>query len=270
MTSSPGSETIPDDVSRNKRQRDFLVVVPYFNESSGIRTTLGALASQSDTDFGLILVDNGSTDDTSRHVAAFARQHPDLDIETVDEPEKGTGAAADTGFRRGIDRGAQIVARTDADCIPDQDWVRNIKRAFSREPVDLLAGRSEARRDDVRVTGLERFVLLPLLYISVCRFGTLYRFGGGISFAYRLVIGNNMAIRASMYLLCGGFPRTSVATTHEDRVLERRARAAGASVKHKRDVVVYSSVRRIKRYGYLNSIRWYWNHGFHPEVVDVR
>jgi hypothetical protein len=33
---------------------------------------------------------------------------------------------------------------------------------------------------------------------------------------------------------------------------------------------VYNSVRRVKAYGYLNTLRWYRNHGYRARVVDVR
>jgi len=36
------------------------------------------------------------------------------------------------------------------------------------------------------------------------------------------------------------------------------------------DVIVYNSVRRVKAYGYLNTLRWYRNHGYRARVVDVR
>ncbi|HWS32754.1 MAG TPA: glycosyltransferase, partial [Actinoplanes sp.] len=40
------------------------VVVPAYNEAARIGQTLDALAAQTDTDFTLLVVDNGSTDDT--------------------------------------------------------------------------------------------------------------------------------------------------------------------------------------------------------------
>jgi len=39
------------------------VVVPVYNEAVGIRPTLEALEAQTDSDFDVIFVDNGSTDE---------------------------------------------------------------------------------------------------------------------------------------------------------------------------------------------------------------
>jgi hypothetical protein len=38
----------------------------------------------------------------------------------------------------------------------------------------------------------------------------------------------------------------------------------------KRDVVVFNSLRRLRRYGYLKTFLWYWDHKYVPSEVDVR
>ena len=101
--------------------RDLFVVVPFYNEASGIAATLDALAAQSDKDFALVLVDNASSDRSAEVAMAWASTHSDLRIELISEAEKGTGAASDTGFRHAIARGARFIARTDADCLPDSN-----------------------------------------------------------------------------------------------------------------------------------------------------
>src|SRR5690349_7998857 len=98
--------------------RDFFVVVPYYNEAAGMWPTLAALAAQSDTGFSLVLIDNASTDGGAEVAARFAAAHPWLPVHLIHEPCKGTGAAADTGFRHAIILGARYIARTDADCVP--------------------------------------------------------------------------------------------------------------------------------------------------------
>ena len=81
------------------------VVVPCYNEAAGIAATLEALARQSDPVFILLLVDNASTDGTVAAIEAFRAARPKMDIRIAAEPEKGTGAAADTGFRAAIAAG---------------------------------------------------------------------------------------------------------------------------------------------------------------------
>ena len=106
------------------------VVVPAFNEESGIGKTLDALAAQQDSDFTLLVVDNNSTDGTAAAVTEFAAAHPSMRIELIGEQEKGTGAASDTCMRYAIAAGAIRLARTDADCLPAPDWTARVNAAF--------------------------------------------------------------------------------------------------------------------------------------------
>src|SRR5690349_16957431 len=108
----------------------FYVVVPFYNEEIWIERTLESLAEQKDREFTLVLVNNNSTDESVGVVETWSARHPEMAIEVIDEFEKGTGAAADTGFRYAIDRGAKVVARTDADCLPAPDWVEKLKSCF--------------------------------------------------------------------------------------------------------------------------------------------
>ena len=98
----------------------FWVVVPFYNERKLLRTCLQALVNQDDSDFSIVLVDNKSTDESHRIAQEFIGQHSKLDMHLVTETQKGTGAAADTGFRYAIKHGAQVIARTDADTTPAQ------------------------------------------------------------------------------------------------------------------------------------------------------
>jgi GT2 family glycosyltransferase len=245
------------------------VVVPFYNEAAGIWATLDALAAQSDLDFTLILVDNASTDRGADVVCEFARQYPEMPIEVIVEPTKGTGAASDTGFRHAIRRGASHIARTDADCLPDRDWVRNVKRAFREDGLEFLAGKIKPRTDDLPLTRLDRLVI-PVLLAAAERFGRLHRHGRQFRYPYILAVGNNLAITADLYQRAGGFPRTSIDQVHEDRELAERVRTLTARGGVRTDVVVANSTRRAKRYGYLRTALWYIAHRCRPAEVDVR
>jgi glycosyltransferase involved in cell wall biosynthesis len=246
----------------------FFVVVPFFQEAGGIRATLEALAAQTDRAFSLVLVDNGSTDGGAAVVTAFGAAHPDLPLHLIAEPQKGTGAAADTGFRYAIARGARWIARTDADCLPRTDWIANLKRAFG-SGLEFVAGKIKPRTDDLPLTTADRFVLPVLVWLAE-RYGKLHRRGRRFRYPYILAAGNNLAITADLYLRAGGFPRTRIEDEHEDRVLSETVRTLTANGAVRDDVVVLNSVRRVRAYGYLNTLRWYRNHGYRHAVVDVR
>ena len=85
-----------------------------------------------------------------------------------------------------------------------------------------------------------------------------------------MAAGNNLAITADLYVRSGGFPRTAIEDMHEDRALSETVRTITTRAARRPDMLVYNSVRRVNAYGYVNTLRWYRNHGFRPHVVDVR
>ena len=101
-------------------------------------------------------------------------------------------------------------------------------------------------------------------YVRFARRGPQYRY------PCFLVSGNNLAIGASLYARSGGFTRSRLEDTHEDRALAERVRKITSRAALRPDVIVYHSARRVRAYGYLNTLRWYRNHGYRPAMVDVR
>lgn len=260
---------MPEATSAPPRVRPLCVVVPFYNEARGIGATLRALASQSDRDFSLVLVDNGSEDDGAGVVRAFASDHPALDVHLVHEPQKGTGAAADTGFRFAIAHGARMIARTDADCLPDARWVREVRRALAVDGLEFVAGKIRPRTDEGPVSVAQRCILASMIWLAE-HYGRLHRRGPQFRYPYFMAAGNNLAITADLYERSGGFPRTAIEQMHEDRALSERVRTLTSRAEVRREMLVLNSARRVRCYGYLNTLRWYRNHGYRPAVVDVR
>lgn len=245
----------------------FAVVVPVYNEEAGLGATLEALATQSDRAFALFLVDNGSTDRSAELAARFAAEAP-FTVHLFHERQKGTGAASDTGFRAAIAAGARIIARTDADCIPHVDWVRNLKQAMLVDGLAFVAGKIKPRPDEA--LSLADRVILPAMIWIAEHYGRLHRRGPQFRYPYFMAAGNNLAVTAELYQLAGGFPRTAIEEMHEDRALSEAIRTLTTRAAVRPEVIVYNSARRVRAYGYVNTLRWYRNHGYRPPVVDVR
>jgi glycosyltransferase involved in cell wall biosynthesis len=254
--STPGSET-----------GALFVVVPFFQEERLLPATLEALSAQHDRAVRLVLVDNGSTDASAAIAARFAATAP-FPVHLVRERQKGTGAAADTGFRHAIALGATYIARTDADCLPDPHWTSVIRDALQRQGLEFVAGRIRPRQDEA-LSMRERWVL-PLMVALAERYGRYARRGPQFRYGYFMAAGNNLAITAELYERAGGFPRTAIEDAHEDRELSERVRQLTDRAAVRDDMIVYNSVRRVRAYGFVNVLRWYRNHGFRPAVVDVR
>ena len=240
------------------------VVVPAYNEAERVGQTLQSLVWQTDTDFTLLVVDNGSKDSTVDLVRAFGEIAP-FPVEVLVEPEKGVGSAVDTGFRHAIANGAQLIARTDADCLPHPGWVAAARAALTAG-AGMVFGQLRARRDENGVIGRAAFRVMVGLASTFGRLRPANRTGGYLA-PYRMHAGNNMAITAELYLAVGGMPRRPSPT---DRAFLNRVRRHTAAIARCRAMVVENSTRRLKAYGVMGTARWYLDRGSAALTVDPR
>ncbi|GGT80119.1 MULTISPECIES: glycosyltransferase family A protein [Streptomyces] len=232
------------------------VVVPAHQEAARIGDTLEALAAQRDRDFHLVVVDNASEDDTAGIARAFAERAP-FPVHVLDERDKGVGCAVDTGFRYAIGRGATLLARTDADCLPRPGWTA-AARAALHGGAGLVCGRIDARRDEHGPLGRAVFRTLVATAAFFGRIRPAHRRRHGYLAPYRMHAGNNMAITARLYEAVGGMPRRPSPT---DRLFLNRVRRHTTAITHARDMVVENSTRRLRAYGIVGTARWYLDKG---------
>ncbi|SMH48315.1 Glycosyltransferase involved in cell wall bisynthesis [Rathayibacter oskolensis] len=251
-------------------EQRFWVVVPFFNEEKLLGGTLEALARQTDSDFALLLVDNASTDRSGEVIASFAARHPERPLTTLRETQKGTGAASDTGFRHAIAEGAAIVARTDADSLPDARWVSVLKADFAAG-AKIVGGKVKPRTDEPEYRWYDGVIGAVLIGIIERAPRYLYR-RPGQRYPMFMVPGLNMAIDARLYLEVDGFPRSSIDDTDEDLELHLKVCQvlARSQAVFDRRAVVRCSIRKGRALGYLGILLWYWDRKKSAAVVDVR
>lgn len=182
------------------------VVISAYNEEAWIAGALRALAAQKHRDFSLVVVDNGSTDRTADVVRAFVEKHPEMRVDLIQEAQKGTGAASDTGMRHAIRSGATWLARTDADCVPARDWTAQAVAAFA-SGLELVSGQLLPRRDE-GIDWKKRMLILGVIE-TASLFGKIRQGNKDPQYLgpYVMTPGCNMAITAELYVRSGGFPR---------------------------------------------------------------
>jgi glycosyltransferase involved in cell wall biosynthesis len=244
------------------------VCIPCYNESNYIAKTLKSLSVQDDSDFTVFLCDNGSTDHTAS-IALSAGHSLGLPVEIVCEPQKGTGAAADSAFRTAIAQGFDLLARTDADAIVDEFWTKTIRQHFFKHPRGLASGVTGPISDELSPL---RALILRAASALASAFGLLRpsNYGDGKRGRYVMTNGNNLAIDSQTYLAAGGFRRTKIEELHEDRALVNDVRSTGGRVYRVRSMRVQVSARRIEAWGLFNALKWYANHSFRGSEIDVR
>lgn len=125
-----------------------VIAIPAFNEEDAISEVLRSLCSQSLSHerSEVIVVDNGSTDDTRSVVLKFA-SHCDLPIHLIAEPIRGFLQALRTGMDVALHRLAQvsspregIIATIDADDRVGPHWARTVIETITERKADMLRG----------------------------------------------------------------------------------------------------------------------------------
>lgn len=112
------------------------LVLPFYNEEDYLPATLAALAGQSDRDFELILVDNGSTDRSAQIAGGAGALMPDIPVRTIEEKRPGKIHALMTGIAAAS---GDIVATLDADTIYPPAYVARVRALLGDGAVAALA-----------------------------------------------------------------------------------------------------------------------------------
>lgn len=92
------------------------VVIPAFNAEKYIEKTLASVALQGDLIQSVIVVNDGSTDQTTQIVESFAKNHPSLVIQLINQENAGLANARNTGIKASLQESkVPFIALLDAD-----------------------------------------------------------------------------------------------------------------------------------------------------------
>jgi glycosyltransferase involved in cell wall biosynthesis len=206
------------------------VVVPTYNEEKNIERCLTALNNQTiprDT-YEVIVVDGGSKDRT----VEIASKYADRVMQQVSEGVGGArndGAAAAKG---------DIIATTDADCVPNKDWLQNIQDDFKDEKL-------------VAVTGyLDPVIPKELHWLDADSYRYAFKVANGLRKAgsrvgYHHLCGANTAFRRDAFIDINGYRPLAYS---DDLEIAKRLSKHGKMTMDDNIQVDYS-IRRIQKMG---------------------
>jgi glycosyltransferase involved in cell wall biosynthesis len=111
----------------------FSVIIPVYNDWDPLKSCLNAFENQSlkPEKYEILIVDNHSSINVSSKLDL-----PD-NTRVLHQPKPGSYAARNLGIRSS--RGTYL-AFTDADCIPDSDWLKNALQLFQEKSCSLIGG----------------------------------------------------------------------------------------------------------------------------------
>ncbi len=127
------------------------IVVPTWNGlrhvgEEGLVACLDGALDQRGVDSEVIVVDNGSDDDT---VAWLRRRYPTIEVVALDR-NHGFAGGVNAGIRAATERGASMVALLNNDAVPEPDWLARLVAVLDAEPTVGIAT-CRFLRDDGRI-----------------------------------------------------------------------------------------------------------------------
>jgi glycosyltransferase involved in cell wall biosynthesis/GT2 family glycosyltransferase len=125
-------------------------VIPAYNAETTLEPAVASVLMQTDSDLGVVIVDDGSTDGTRRLAHALAARDDRVTVEH--QVNQGPSAARNAGIRAGA---SHYVAFLDSDDLWQPDYVATMIRALEGHP-DAAVAFTDARVFDGRTLRLRR------------------------------------------------------------------------------------------------------------------
>lgn len=160
------------------------VVIPTFNRREQLALSLSSVAAQTVKPHEIVVVDDGSTDDTREMLDEFARRHSDMQILVIHQENRGPSAARNAGMKAAS--GDLIAFLDDDDVWVSQKTERQLS-VFAADPqLDLLGCASNVVKlyGAVRVARIREWAMLFRNWFAT----------------------PTVMVRREVALSCGGFP----------------------------------------------------------------
>lgn len=119
----------------------FSVIIPTFNDWKRLMRCLNALKAQTldRKQFEVIVVNNNKDGEIPSGFEFPNWTH------FIHESKAGSYNARNRGVEKST---GELIAFTDSDCIPDENWLANAKKSFSNSTCDLVGGEVQIFQDD--------------------------------------------------------------------------------------------------------------------------
>ncbi len=182
------------------------IVIPAFNSAATMGECLDACRSQTHGETEIIVVDDGSTDDTATIVKA-------LPVHYLRQENRGPAAARNRGVEAAE---GEIIAFTDADCVPEPEWIERLLEDF-----DSAAAAVGGAYAIANPNSLFAHMVHTEIVLRHARFDRDVDFLGSF----------NLAIRRKDFEEAEGFDESFTYASAEDNDLAYRLKDAGKSLR---------------------------------------
>jgi hyaluronan synthase len=252
----------PVDPAEPNHAPSLTVIIPAFNEGPMVEKSIdSAAAANYPTDrLEIIVVDDGSTDDTWNYIQAAASRHPQLVTPIRLLKNKGKRAALEMGFRRA--RG-EVVVTIDSDSVIEPETLLAIAGPFRNPSVGAVAGKVLVYNRDKGIIPRMlhvRFILsFDFLRAAQSTYRTVYCCPGALS-AYRTGVVREVLDEWVNQTFLG-----EPCTYGEDRSLTNFILSRGYDTIYQRTAVVHTIAPRT--YAKLSRMYLRWDRSYIKEEL---
>ena len=216
------------------------VVIPTMNQAGLLQRCLEALAGQTDGTFSVVVVNDGSTDDTESRVAGLALPFA---VTLVSTPNGGPARARNLGIavadslsqEQGPAQG-RWIAFLDDDVVPTAGWIAAIRAAAGDASAEVLVGKTTTTSMGTPSVFSHQLTVLakPSGPFPTC----------------------NLAVRRDVFDRHGGFDRRFPYPAYEDTDWSLHVRHAGVDPVFVADMAVDHPPRPSSLRGHLGRVRY--------------
>ncbi|WP_296313442.1 glycosyltransferase [Winogradskyella sp. UBA3174] len=191
------SFSITKQEAKTKRNIPLSLIICAKNEAESLNNNLPLFLSQNHSEFQIVLVNDGSSDDTLEVMKSFEVNHKNIKIVDVKNIEAFWGNKK-YALTLGIKASKyDFLVFSDADCHPSSNkWLTEISSEFSNEKSIVLGYGGYKKKKHSFLNKLIRFetVMTALQYFSYTNLGLPY-----------MGVGRNMAYRKELFFNNSGF-----------------------------------------------------------------
>lgn len=224
------------------------IVIPAYNAQKIISKTIEACLQQNySNEYEVIVVDDGSTDDT----ADIIKKYP---VKYIYQNNSGPAAARNTGWKAAS---GEIICFIDSDCIPEKNWVEKIVKRYTSDEIGGVGGSYDIINKD---SLLARCIHEEIGQRHITTSGETDYLG---SF--------NLSYRKKVLEKMGGFNESFKHASGEDNDLSYRVKKAGYKLIFDKDI----KVSHHHQTNFLKYLKEQYRHGYwrmklyrlHPDMA---
>ncbi len=141
-------------------------IILTWNSGKVIGACLASIAGLKQPAYEIVLVDNGSSDNTRDLIEAFMKEHPGIEVKKVWlDKNYGTTVSRNTGVRE-ADPGSDYICILDSDTVINQQAMEELIAVLEEDPRNAVTGPSMVNLDrEPQVTAKK----IPTAFLKFCK-----------------------------------------------------------------------------------------------------